>query len=104
MPLTVQLVSVRSPSGPPDQRALPKELPATVQSVNVTVPPSLYRPLPLTEPYTSGLPPPVTVSPEIEAETPGSTWKTRLSPPPLTVRPAAGPVIVTAPVGSANSS
>ena len=48
--------------------------------------------------------PPVMVSPEIVAVTPLSTWNTRPALLPLTVTPAAGPVIVVAPVVSVSSS
>jgi hypothetical protein len=76
-----------------------EELPLTVQSVRVTLPPSLYSPPPLPVVL-----PPVIVSPEMEAVTPPSTWNTRLSPPPLTVRPAAGAAIVSVPLAALSSS
>ena len=82
-------LAVATPPPPPGTLLRVEELPLTVQSVRVTVPPSLYRPPPL-----PAVLPPVIVSPEIDAVTPWSTWNTRLSPPPLTVTPAAGPVMV----------
>ena len=84
---------------PPPPLPVLAELPLTVQLVSVAVPPSLYRPPPLSPAL-----PPVIVSPEIDAVTPPSTWNTRLSPPPLTVTPAFGPVIVSVPVVSLSSS
>src|SRR5262245_50593386 len=75
---------LRVPTPPP----LGAELPVTVQSISVSVPPAFRRP-----PPTSALPP-VMVSPDSDA-CPSWTSNTRLLPPPLTVkRLAPGPLIV----------
>ena len=98
LPLIVQLVNETVPERlytPPPLP--PEELPLIVQLVNETVPRELSTPPPTKEL------PPVIVSPEIDAVTPGSIANTPLRPPPLTVTPALGPVIVSVPVVSLSS-